>query len=74
MKLENIKFGNYYRIKDCLDSYGHFYGYAYVIGIYKKGDPDNPLDFNCVKCQHVVYKDDKIGIVRYFKPSRLVEE
>lgn len=74
MKRENIKLGGYYRIKDCVDSYGHYYGYAYVIGVYKKGDVNNPLKIDCVECSHVLSKDDRVGLVRYFKPSRLIED
>lgn len=68
MRSKDIVLGEYYKFKEHPN-----YSYAKAIKIYKAKEYDKKINHIIVKCEHVVYKNDKFGFIRYFKPSELIK-
>ena len=73
IRIQDIKVGNWYRLKNTSGEYCDYYGWIKVIEVFKRGaygspDKKKPL----VKCRHVVSRDDSYGFTRYFSPSDIV--
>lgn len=74
MRIQDIKVGEYYRLKNTGGEYCQYYGWVKVIEIYKKGQWNSPdKSKSLVKCQHTVNKNDIVGFTRYFRPMDLVD-
>ena len=74
MRIQDIKVGEYYRLKNTGGEYCQYYGWVKVIEIYKKGQWNSPdKSKSLVKCQHTVDKHDTVGFTRYFRPMDLVD-
>ena len=69
MRPKDIIIGKYYRLKDSPK-----YGFVKPVLILGPGESENTNRFIVVKCEHVVYKDDTTGFIRYFKPSDIIED
>ena len=79
MRIQDIKVGEYYRLKStkgCGEFNSGYYGWVKALEIFKKGQWDNPTPnkLSCVKCEHTINKNSSVGFVRYFRPSELVKE
>lgn len=68
MKAEDIKIGEFYRVRD------NELGYAQAMKIIPPKTAENKSNSILVKCYWVVNKDDAVGLVKYFKVSRLVKQ
>jgi hypothetical protein len=69
MRAQDIKFGEYYRFKEHPN-----YGYFKVLKIYKPKQSPNSNDHIVVEGEHTVYKNDKMGFIRCFRPCDLIKE
>lgn len=69
MRIQDIKIGTYYRFKDSPD-----YGYAKALEVLKPKQGENTHTYCIIKCEHTVYKNNKIGYIRYFKADALIKE
>ena len=79
MRIQDVKIGEYYRLastKGTGEFNGGYYGWVKILEIYKKGQYNNPHPnkLSCVKCEHVIEKDSKMGFIRYFRPSEIVKD
>ncbi len=75
MRIQDLKIGEYYRLKNTGGEYCKYYGWVKVVEIYKRGQHNSPdKTKSLVKVLHTVNKDDEIGFIRYFNPSELVKE
>ena len=74
MRIQDIKVGEYYRLKNTSGEYCDYYGCVKVLEIYRRGQWDSPdKTKSLVKCRHTVSKNDSIGFIRYFRPMDLVK-
>jgi len=74
MRIQDIKVGNWYRLKNTGGEYCKYYGWVKVLRIVKRGQYDSPdKTKSWVECKHVVDKDDTFGFKRYFRPMDLVD-
>lgn len=69
MNSKNLICGKSYRHKDHPD-----YCWAKVIKVLKPKEDENTTTRIVVKCEYSTQKDGTFGVVKYFKPSDLVEE
>ncbi len=69
MRAQDIVLGEHYRLKD-----SPFYGYVKVLKVLKKNEEENNKPYSIVKVEHTVEKNDKVGIIRYFRPPDLIKE
>lgn len=81
MRTQDIKIGSYYRHIDHPS-----YCFAKAIKIirpmakfkreyeYNLTDDEKSVKFVCVKCEWTLSKDDKSGLIKYFRPCDLVKE
>ena len=73
IRIQDIKVGNWYRLKNTSGEYCDYYGWIKVIEVFKRGAYGSPdKKKSLVKCQHVVSRDDSYGFIRYFSPSDVV--
>ena len=73
IRIQDIKVGNWYRLKNTSGEYCDYYGWIKVIEVFKRGAYGSPdKKKSLVKCQHVVSRDDSYGFTRYFSPSDIV--
>ena len=73
IRIQDIKVGNWYRLKNTSGEYCDYYGWINVIDIYKRGDYRSPdKKKSLVKCRHVVNMNDTCGFIRYFSPSDII--
>ena len=73
LRIQDIKVGNWYRLKNTSGEYCDYYGWINVIDIYKRGDYRSPdKKKSLVKCRHVVNMNDTCGFIRYFSPSDII--
>ena len=73
MRIQDIKVGNWYRLKNTSEEYCNYYGWIKVLDIFKKGDHRSPnKSKSLIKCQHVVNRNDNCGFIRYFSSSDIV--
>jgi len=68
MRLQDIVIGKYYGHKDHPN-----YGCAKVIKILPPKTGINTKTYTIVKCEWSLERNDTIGLIKYFKPSNLVE-
>jgi hypothetical protein len=78
MKAEKITIGKFYRLKDSPS-----YTFVKAVEIIRprtwqmkelaKDNGIKPFKFIVVKCEHVIYKDDTVGFIRYFRPADIIE-
>ena len=68
MRIVNIKIGEFYRVKH------NSYAWVKVVQIIPPMTPPNATKATMVKCEWVVNKDDKFGLIKYFRASDLVKE
>ena len=74
MRIQDIKIGEYYRLKNTGGEYCKYYGWVQVLETYRRGQWGSPdKTKSLVKCKHTVDKNDKYGITRYFRPMDLVD-
>lgn len=74
MRIQDIKVGEYYRLKNTSGEYCKYYGWVKVLEIYKKGQWNSPdKSKSLVKCEHTVNKNDTFRLIRYFRPMDLVD-
>ena len=84
MRIQDIKVGEYYRLKNTSGEFCKYYGWVKVLEIYngwvkvlqiyKRGQYNSPdIAKALVKCEHTVNKDDTMGFIRYFSPADLVD-
>ena len=74
MRIQDIKVGEYYRLKNTGGEYCQYYGWVKVLEVNKKGQWNSPdKSKSLVKCQHTVDKNDTVGFTRYFRPMDLVD-
>ena len=81
MRSQDIIIGKYYRHKTSPN-----YGYAKAIKLlkpipkhqrkfaYDRSESEKEITAVVVKCEWTIYKDDKFGYIRYFRPCNLVKE
>ena len=67
MKIADIKLGEFYRVR------GNNYAYAQVIAILPPKTGINDTRAFIAECRWVVNKNDKVGMIMYFKISDLVK-
>ena len=67
MKRSDIRVGEFYRVK------GNEYAYAKVIEVIPPMTSINNTRAYVAKCQWVINKDDKFGMIKYFKISELTK-
>lgn len=73
MRIQDIKVGDWYRLKNTSGEYCSYYGWIKILDVFKRGDYRSPdKSKSLVKCQHVVSRDDTCGFTRYFSPSDIV--
>jgi hypothetical protein len=68
MRADKLTIGKSYRHKD-----NKSYGWAKVIKILKPKECENTQGYIIVKCEWSVDKDSSFGMIKYFRPSNLVE-
>ena len=68
MKADKLIVGESYRHKDNPN-----YCWAKVIAILKPKEAENPHNRIIVKCEWSQNKNDQVGLIKYFKPSDLVD-
>lgn len=69
MKVQDVKIGEYYRHKDTPN-----YAWAKPLEILKPNEKQNKGNkFIVIKCQWVVNKNDKFGMIKYFRPNNLIK-
>ena len=74
MRIQDIKVGEYYRLKNTSGEYCSYYGWVKVIEVYRKGQWNSPdKTKSLVRCRHTVSKDDTCGFIRCFRPMDLVD-
>ena len=74
MRIQDIKVGEFYRLKNTGGQYSNYYGWVEVLEVYKKGQYNRPdKTKSLVKCRHTINKDDTCGFIRYFRPMDLVK-
>jgi hypothetical protein len=79
VNVDKIEIGKFYRLKDSPS-----YTYVKPIEVFRPGTWQmkelakdkgiKPFKFIVVKCEHVVYKDDTVGFIRYFRPVNIIED
>lgn len=69
MRVKDIEIGEYYRLKT-----SPTYGYVKALEVIQPKSGINTTRNILVKCEHVVYKSDKVGFIRYFKVSEIIKE
>ena len=69
MRIQDIKIGEIYRFKEHPN-----YSYAKAIEILRPKHGKNTKSYSIVKCEHTVYRNDKMGFIRYFRPADLIRE
>lgn len=69
MKAKDIIIGKSYRHKDHPN-----YCYVKALQILKPREGENTNTFIVVKCEYTVEKDSSFRLIKYFKPSNLIEE
>ena len=75
MRIQDIRVGEYYRLKNTGGEYCKYYGWVKVLEIYRKGQYNSPdKSKSLVKILHTVSKGDTIGFIRYFRPMDLVKD
>ncbi len=65
MKITDIKIGEFYRIK------GNSFAWAKAVQIIPPKTPPNTTRSTVVKCEFLINKTDKTGLIKYFKASDL---
>lgn len=74
MRIQDIKVGEYYRLKNTSGEYCDYYGWVKVLEIYRKGQCNSPdKTKSLVKCEYTLRKNDTVGFIRYFRPMALVD-
>jgi len=68
MRTQDIIIGEYYRLAN-----SPHYGYIKPIKILKAKDRNNPKNYDIVKCEHSVYKNDNYGFIRCFRPRDIIK-
>lgn len=68
MKIAEIKIGEFFRVR------GNNYAWVKAVQIIPPGTPPNTTRSTVVKCEWLVNKNDKTGLIKYFKASDLVKE
>lgn len=68
MKASKIKIGEVYRVN------GNDHAFAKVIEILPPMVPPNNTRATVVKCEWIVNRNDKFGLIKYLKASSLVKE
>ena len=68
MKDSEIKIGELYRVN------GNYYAFAKVIEILPPMVLPNNTRATVVKCEWIVNRNDKFGLIKYLKASSLVKE
>lgn len=68
MRIVNIKIGELYRVKH------NSYAWVRAVRIIPPMTPPNYTRATMVKCEWVVDKDDKFGLIKYYRASDLVKE
>jgi len=68
MRAQHIKIGESYRHKD-----NPTYCWARVVKVLKPKEAENTHNRIVVKCEFSQNKSDKFGLIKYFKPSDLIE-
>lgn len=67
MRAQDLIVGESYRHKDHPN-----YCWAKVVKVLKPKEAENPHNRIIVKCEYSQMKDDKFGLIKYFKPSDLM--
>ena len=67
MRVDKLVVGESYRHKD-----HPTYCWAKVLKVLKPKQGENPHNRIIVKCEYSQQKNDKFGLIKYFKPSDLV--
>jgi hypothetical protein len=68
MRADKLIIGKRYRHKDNKN-----YGWAKIIKVLKPKESENLHNYIIVKCEWSVDKDSSFGLIKYFRPSNLVE-
>ena len=69
MRPQDIKVGQFYRLKDTPD-----YGYVKALKVLRPKEGENTKTYTVVKCEHTVYKGDLLYFIRFFRPCDMVKE
>ncbi|MEF2243990.1 hypothetical protein [Paenibacillus sp. IITD108] len=69
MRLQDVIIGKFYQHKSTPN-----YAYARAIDKLKPKERENINNYAVVKCQWSVDKSEDFGLIKYFRPSDLVEE
>ena len=67
MQAKNVVIGESYRHKEHPS-----YGWAKAVKVLRPKQDENTNTFIVVKCEYTQQKNDVIGLVKYFKPSDLL--
>lgn len=63
MRVQDIKIGEYYRLKNSGGEYCKYYGWVKCLKIYKRGQYDSPdKTKTLIKVEHTIHKDDTIRV------------
>jgi hypothetical protein len=68
MRTQDVKIGEYYRHSDHPN-----YCWAKVIGKLKPHEAPNTHGYAIFKCEWSTEKDDRFGLIKYFKAADLVK-
>jgi hypothetical protein len=78
VRADKIEIGKLYRLKSSPD-----YGYVKPVEIIRTGtwqmkalakkEGIRPFNFIVVKCEHIIFKNDTVGLIRYFRPVDIIE-
>jgi hypothetical protein len=69
MRPQDIIIGESYRFRSNPNT-----GYAKALQVINPGNGINDKAYKIVKCEHTLYKGDKMGFIRYFVPSDLIKD
>ena len=74
MRIQDIEEGKCYRLKNTWVQYHEYYGWVKVLKVYRKGQYDSSdKSKSLIKCEHTVNKNNTCGLIRYFRPMKLVK-
>jgi len=69
MRIQDIQIGESYRLRS-----SPLYGWAKAIEKLKPKQGVNIHTYSVVKCEHTIYKNDKFGFIKYYRPCDMVKE
>ncbi len=69
MQVKSLILGESYRHKTTPT-----YGWAKVVKVLKPKEGVNPHPYIIIECEWSVYKNDRFGLIKHFRPSDLIPD